>query len=190
MNILRRDVPDSIAALRAAGVAEVLARVYAARGIVSTEELDCGFSGLPSWDSLKGIQSAAKRLADAIVRGERMLIVADYDADGATACAVGIRGLTAMGGQVEFLVPNRFEYGYGLTPEIVQLAADRRPALIITVDNGIASVEGVAAAHARGIDVLITDHHLPGDRLPDTPWIVNPNQWGCDSRASTWQASV
>ncbi len=180
MNILRRNVPPSVAGLRAAGVPEVLARVYAARGVRSAEELDCGFSGLPPWESLKGIQSAAKRLADAIVRGERMLIVADYDADGATACAVGLRGLTAMGGQVDFLVPNRFEYGYGLTPEIVALAADRRPALIITVDNGIASVEGVAAAHSRGIDVLITDHHLPGDRLPDTPWIVNPNQAGCD----------
>jgi single-stranded-DNA-specific exonuclease len=180
MSILRREVPDTIARLRSAGVPEVLARVYAARGIVSADELDCGFSGLPSWDSLKGIQGAAMRLADAVVRGERMLIIADYDADGATACAVGMRGLKAMGGHVEFLVPNRFEYGYGLTPEIVALAADRKPALIITVDNGIASVEGVAAAHARGIDVLITDHHLPGDRLPDTAWIVNPNQTGCD----------
>ena len=180
MNILRRSVPESIAELRAAGMSEVLARVYAARGVSSVAELDCGFSGLPPWSGLKGIESAAKRLADAIRRGERMLIVADYDADGATACAVGLRGLTAMGGLVDFLVPNRFEFGYGLTPEIVALAGDRRPALIITVDNGIASVDGVAAAHARGIDVLITDHHLPGDRLPDTPWIVNPNQPGCD----------
>jgi single-stranded-DNA-specific exonuclease len=161
-------------------MSEVLARVYAARGISSAEELDCSFSGLPPWEALKGIESAAKRLTDAIVRGERMLIVADYDADGATACAVGMRGLTAMGGLVDFLVPNRFEFGYGLTPEIVALAAERKPALIITVDNGIASVEGVAAAHARGIDVLITDHHLPGDRLPETAWIVNPNQPGCE----------
>jgi single-stranded-DNA-specific exonuclease len=180
MNILRRSVPESVAELRAGGMSDVLARVYAARGIASAEELDCSFSGLPPWEALKGIESAAKRLTDAIVRGERMLIVADYDADGATACAVGIRGLTAMGGLVDFLVPNRFEFGYGLTPEIVALAAERNPALIITVDNGIASVEGVAAAHARGIDVLITDHHLPGDRLPETAWIVNPNQPGCE----------
>jgi single-stranded-DNA-specific exonuclease len=173
-------VPDSVAELRAAGLSGVFARIYAARGVCSTAELDCSFAGLPSWTALKGIDSAAARLTDAIVRGERMLIVADYDADGATACAVGMRGLTAMGGIVDFLVPNRFEFGYGLTPEIVALAAERQPALIITVDNGIASVEGVAAAHARGIDVVITDHHLPGDRLPETAWIVNPNQPGCD----------
>jgi single-stranded-DNA-specific exonuclease len=180
MNIYRRSVPESVAALRAAGISNVLARVFAARGVSSAAELDCSFSGLPSWTALRGIDNAAARLADAIVRGERMLIVADYDADGATACAVGMRGLTAMGGLVDFLVPNRFEFGYGLTPEIVALAAERQPALIITVDNGIASVEGVAAAHARGIDVLITDHHLPGDQLPETAWIVNPNQPGCE----------
>jgi len=180
VNIFRRSVPEGVAELRASGISDVLARIYAARGITSPAELDCDFSGLPAWEVMKGIDSAAKRLTDAIVRGERMLIVADYDADGATACAVGMRGLTAMRGLVDFLVPNRFEFGYGLTPEIVALAAERRPALIITVDNGIASVEGVAAAHARSIDVLITDHHLPGDRLPDTAWIVNPNQPGCD----------
>ena len=180
MNIYRRSVPESVAALRAEGISAVLARVFAARGVSSATELDCSFSGLPSWTALRGIDNAVARLADAIVRGERMLIVADYDADGATACAVGMRGLTAMGGLVDYLVPNRFEFGYGLTPEIVALAAERQPALIITVDNGIASVEGVAAAHARGIDVLITDHHLPGDQLPETAWIVNPNQPGCE----------
>ena len=180
MNISRRSVPDSVAELRAAGIPEVLARIYAARGVSSAAELDCSLAGLPPWEAMKGIDSAAARLTDAIVRGERMLIVADYDADGATACAIGIRGLTAMGGVVDYLVPNRFEFGYGLTPEIVALAAERQPALIITVDNGIGSVDGVAAAHARGIDVLITDHHLPGDRLPETAWIVNPNQPGCE----------
>jgi single-stranded-DNA-specific exonuclease len=180
MNIFRRSVPESVAGLRASGLSAVLSRVYAARGVCSAAELDCSFSVLPSWTAFKGIDSAAARLTDAIARGERMLIVADYDADGATACAVGMRGLAAMGGVVDFLVPNRFEFGYGLTPEIVALAAERQPALIITVDNGIASVEGVAAAHARGIDVIITDHHLPGDRLPETAWIVNPNQPGCD----------
>src|SRR6202171_3824430 len=180
LNISRRSVPESVAELRAAGISEVLARIYAARGVCSAAELDCSFAGLPSWTALKGIDSAAARLTDAIVRGERMLIVADYDADRATACAVGMRGLTAMGGVVDYLVPNRFEFGYGLTPEIVALAAERQPALIITVDNGIVSVEGVAAAHARGIDVLITDHHLPGDQLPETSWIVHPNQPGCE----------
>jgi len=180
MNIFRRAVPESAAGLRAAGISEVLSRVYAARGVCSVDELDCSFSVLPSWTALKGSEGSAVRLADAIARGERMLIVADYDADGATACAVGMRGLTAMGALVDFLVPNRFEFGYGLTPEIVALAAERQPALIITVDNGIASVDGVAAAQARGIDVLITDHHLPGDRLPETAWIVNPNQPGRD----------
>jgi single-stranded-DNA-specific exonuclease len=156
-----------------------MARVFAARGIGSTAELDNGLAGLPSWKTLKGIDAAAERLAQAIDCSERLLIVADYDADGATACAVGMRGLAAMGAQVDFLVPNRFEFGYGLTPEIVALAASRRPGMIITVDNGIASVDGVAAAQALGIDVLITDHHLPGETLPAPAWIVNPNQPGC-----------
>nr|MDQ6917565.1 single-stranded-DNA-specific exonuclease RecJ [Pseudomonadota bacterium] len=130
MNIFRRDIPDTVAELRSAGLSEILARIYAARGVCFAAELDCGFSGLPPWDAMKGIDSAAARLTDAIVRGERMVIVADYDADGATACAVGMRGLRAMGGTVDFLVPNRFEFGYGLTPEIVELAAKRQPALI------------------------------------------------------------
>jgi single-stranded-DNA-specific exonuclease len=179
MEITRRNVPDLAAALGYAGIAPVMARVFAARGIASTAELDNDLAGLPPWQGLKGIAAAVERLADAIERGEHLLIVADYDADGATACAVGMRGLAAMGATVEFLVPNRFEFGYGLTPEIVALAAVRRPNLIITVDNGIASVEGVAAARALGIDVMITDHHLPGDQLPETAWIVNPNQPGC-----------
>jgi len=179
VEIVRRPVPEVASSLAAAGIAPVLARVYAARGVRSLAELDLDFAGLPSWTALKGIDAASVRLAEAIERHERVLIVADYDADGATACAVGVRGLRAMGAHVEFLVPNRFEFGYGLTPEIVALAAQREPALIITVDNGIASVDGVAAARSRGIDVLITDHHLPGAELPETPWIVNPNQPGC-----------
>ncbi len=179
MEIVRRDVPAAAKLLGAAGIDPVMARVFAARGIASTAELDNDLTGLPPWQALKGIDAAAERLAEAIERGERLLIVADYDADGATACAVGMRGLAAMGATVEFLVPNRFEFGYGLTPEIVALAAARRPRMIITVDNGIASVEGVAAAQALGIDVLITDHHLPGERLPEPAWIVNPNQPDC-----------
>ncbi len=179
MDIVRRTVPESASILAAAGVPPALARVYAARGIRSPAELVLDFTGLPSWTSLKGIEAAADRLAMAIAHDQRLLIVADYDADGATACAVGVLGLRAFGARVEFLVPNRFEFGYGLTPEIVALAAERRPALIITVDNGIGSVEGVAAARASGIDVLITDHHLPGAELPATDLIVNPNQPGC-----------
>jgi single-stranded-DNA-specific exonuclease len=180
MQITRRiPAPDAVQALAAAGVPPLLARIYAARGVRSVGEIDHELARLPHWSGLKGIDRAAKRLADAITRGERLLIVADYDADGATACAVGMRGLRAMGASVDFLVPNRFEFGYGLTPEIVALAAERRPNLIITVDNGIASVDGVAAAHMRGIDVLITDHHLPGEALPSPAWIVNPNQPGC-----------
>ena len=179
MQIVRRSVPDAASLLAAGGISPVLARIYAARGICSVAELDENLALLPPWRSLLGIDAAASRLADAIERSERLLIVADYDADGATACAVGVRGLRAMGAQVDFLVPNRFEFGYGLTPEIVALAAARAPALIITVDNGIGSIEGVAAARALGIDVLITDHHLPGPELPATALIVNPNQAGC-----------
>lgn len=179
MEIVRRAVPDTAHALAAAGVRPLLARIYAARGVRSIAEIDRDLARLPEWSALKGIDAAARRLAAAIARGERLLIVADYDADGATACALGMRGLAAMGASVDFLVPNRFEFGYGLTPEIVELAAARQPKLIITVDNGIASVDGVAAAHAHGIDVLITDHHLPGDALPAPAWIVNPNQPGC-----------
>jgi len=179
MEITSRNVPEAAATLGAAGISPVMARIFASRGIASTAELDNDLAGLPPWQTLKGITAASERLAFAIERGERLLIVADYDADGATACAVAMRGLAAMGATVEFLVPNRFEFGYGLTPEIVALAAARRPNMIITVDNGIASVEGVAAARALGIDVLITDHHLPGEQMPETEWIVNPNQPGC-----------
>ena len=179
MQIVTRAVPDAARTLVAAGLAPLFARIYAARGVNDAADLEHDLARLPDWSGLMGIRDAARRLADGIVRNESMLIVADYDADGATACAVGVRGLRAMGARVDFLVPNRFEFGYGLTPEIVALAAARLPALIITVDNGIASVEGVAAAHDRGIDVLITDHHLPGNALPAPAWIVNPNQPGC-----------
>jgi single-stranded-DNA-specific exonuclease len=179
MDIVRRAVPEAAQTLAAAGVPPVLARVYAARGIAMRDELDTELVTLPPFAALEGIDAAAARLAGATQRRERVLIVADYDADGATACAVGVRGLESMGANVEFLVPNRFEYGYGLTPEIVALAAERAPRLIVTVDNGIASHDGVAAAAARGIEVLITDHHLPAATLPAPALIVNPNQPGC-----------
>jgi single-stranded-DNA-specific exonuclease len=122
----------------------------------------------------------AKLLADAIAQNKHLLVIGDYDADGATATAVAVKGLRAFGARVDFLVPNRFEYGYGLTPEIVALAAQQKPDVIITVDNGIASVEGVAAANALGMQVLITDHHLPGQITPQAACIINPNQHGCD----------
>ena len=120
-------------------------------------------------------------LADAIASGKKLLIVADYDADGATACAVGLRALRGCGAQVDYLVPNRFDYGYGLTPEIVRLAAEqKKPDILITVDNGIASIDGVAEANRLGMKVLVTDHHLPGDALPDAWCIINPNKPGCE----------
>ena len=164
--------------LAAAGVHPILARVYAARGIAQPAQLDTELAGLLHFGTLKNIQAMAARLADAIASQQRILVVADYVADGATACTVAVRGLRLLGLTVDFLVPNRFEYGYGLTPEIVQLAAQQQPDIIVTVDNGIASIAGVQAAQALGIEVLITDHHLPGDSLPDA-LIVNPNQPDC-----------
>ncbi|MEO8485682.1 MAG: single-stranded-DNA-specific exonuclease RecJ [Betaproteobacteria bacterium] len=177
--IVRRAVPPAAAALAGAGVEQVLARLYAARGVADASELELTLAHLPAPSLLKGIDAAAERLVRAIDARERIVIVADYDADGATACAIGVRALSRMGADVRYLVPNRFEHGYGLTPEIVAIARDRGAALIVTVDNGIASVEGVDAAAAMGIDVLVTDHHLPGERLPSPALIVNPNQPGC-----------
>jgi single-stranded-DNA-specific exonuclease len=170
----------TVASLAQCGVHPLLARVYAARGIVGEQQLATDLDKLHPPSSMLHLQRMATLLADAIADRNKLLIVADYDADGATACAVGIRALRAMGGNVDYLVPNRFEYGYGLTPEIVQLASrEKSPDVIITVDNGIASVEGVAEANRLGIKVLITDHHLPGDTLPDAWCIINPNQHGC-----------
>src|SRR5687767_4235358 len=158
----------------------VLARVYAGRTIRSATELAYGVDGLIAPASLKGIDAAAALLADAIEKAKRLLIISDYDADGATACAVGMRALRAFGANVDYLVPDRFKLGYGLSPELVELAAQRKPELLITVDNGIASVEGVARARELGIATLITDHHLPGPQLPAAACIVNPNQAGCE----------
>jgi single-stranded-DNA-specific exonuclease len=181
VNIVTRDYPLEVAArLAADGVHPVLARVYAARGITQPAQLQTALSGLIPPARLKNSGVMASLLADAIEQNKKLLIVADYDSDGATACAVGVRGLRMLGATVDFLVPNRFEHGYGLTPEIVRLAAERQPDIIITVDNGIASVEGVTEAHRLGITVMVTDHHLPGDTLPDAACIVNPNGPGCD----------
>jgi single-stranded-DNA-specific exonuclease len=172
--------PQETELLRQGGVHPVLARLYAARGLSNPGELSSELAALIQPSGLLHIDRAAEFLADAIAAGKRMVIVADYDCDGATACATALRGLRAMGANVDFIVPNRFEYGYGLTPEIVALTArEKSPDIIITVDNGIASIEGVEEAKRRGIDVVVTDHHLPGDQLPDARVIVNPNQPAC-----------
>jgi single-stranded-DNA-specific exonuclease len=164
--------------LIAEDVHPLMARIFASRGIDSKSALDTSFVALLPFTNLSGCAEAARLLADAIANNERLLIVADYDADGATACALGVSVLQQLGADIGYLVPNRFEHGYGLTPEIVELAAAQSPRWIITVDNGIASVDGVARANELGIRVLVTDHHLPGDTLPQAACIVNPNQAG------------
>src|SRR5574340_880149 len=170
---------DACATLEQAGLAPAWARLYAARGVSHPDEVAHRLTQLLPPAGLLNIERAATLLADAIQTRKHLLIIADYDADGATACAVGVRGLILLGARVDYLVPNRLEHGYGLTPDIVKLAAACQPDLLVTVDNGIAAVEGVAAANALGIPVLVTDHHLPGEALPDAACIVNPNQPGC-----------
>lgn len=168
--------------LETSGVHPLLARLWAARGIERTDDIRLEWPAMLPPSGLTHAQHAASVLADAIAANKKMLIVADYDCDGATACAVGLRGLRAMGADVDYLVPNRFETGYGLSPAVIELACVHsagKPDLIITVDNGIASVEGVAAANSAAIGVIVTDHHLPGDALPQALAIVNPNQPGC-----------
>ncbi|CAK7016989.1 exonuclease RecJ [Kerstersia gyiorum] len=168
--------------LENAGAHPLLARLWAARGVEDPAQTVLKWPALIPPRGLTRAEEAAEILADAIDAGCKLLVVADYDCDGATACAVALRGLRAMGADVDFLVPNRFETGYGLSPAVVELACRHpsgHPDLIVTVDNGIASVEGVQAAAEMGIDVLVTDHHLPGDTLPDALAIVNPNQPGC-----------
>jgi len=166
------NLPDSMHPL--------LKRVYSQRNIKDVEELELGLENLIPPEQLKGIDSAIQLLLDALKLQQRVLIVADFDADGATSCVVALTALRQFGFQhTDYIVPNRFDYGYGLTPEIVELAKTRNPDLIITVDNGISSIEGVAAAKSAGIKTLITDHHLPGATAPDADAIVNPNQHGC-----------
>ncbi len=180
--VARSAAPKAVWALEQSGLPPLLARLYAARGIRAGEDADLALKHLLPPALMKGAEAAAVLLADAIAAGKRMLIVADYDCDGATACAVGLRALRAFGAKVDYFVPNRFETGYGLSPEVVRIAAalpNGKPDLIITVDNGIASVDGVAEARQLGIATLITDHHLPGAELPAADAIVNPNQPGC-----------
>lgn len=179
--IIKRQVDDEVVTkLIKAGVSPLLARLYAARGVKDADTLSASLNQIIPPNQLTNSAEMAKLLADAIYDKKKILIVGDYDADGATATAVAVKGLLSMGAQVDFLVPNRFEYGYGLTPKIVQLAATMQPDVIVTVDNGIASVDGVAEANQLGIQVLITDHHLPSDETPQAACIVNPNQYGCD----------
>ena len=170
--------PQTCQTLIAAGADPLIARLCAARDVAGPDELLDKLSALLPYTLLKNCETAAVRLADAIEKQENILIVADYDADGATACAVGIKGLQAMGARVDFMVPNRFENGYGLTPEIAEAAAAAGARLLLTVDNGIASMAGVARAAALGLEVIVTDHHLPAEETPDCI-IVNPNQQDC-----------
>lgn len=159
----------------------VLSRVYQSRGISDTRDLELALVELLPYHSMKDIDRAVDVLMPVVREGKRLLVVGDFDADGATSTALALRALTMMGAtSLDYLVPNRFDFGYGLSPELVEVAKERKPDLIMTVDNGIASVSGVAAAKNAGIPVLVTDHHLPGDQLPDALAIVNPNQSGCD----------
>jgi single-stranded-DNA-specific exonuclease len=190
MKIIARDVPPRTAwSLEQAGVHPLLARLFAARGVRTAEELDDNASKLLPPQTLRGTQEAAVLLADAIAQGQRICIVADYDCDGATACATGLRGLRMLGArpdQLSYVVPDRALHGYGLTPPIVELVKAQQADVLVTVDNGMASHEAVTRARALGMRVIITDHHLPvvlddGQvSLPDADVIVNPNQPGCD----------
>ena len=178
--ITRDYSPAIVGHLMDEGFSEPLARVLAARGIESADDLKPDWRAMLPPLSLMGTTAAARILADAIEAGKRIMVIADYDCDGATACAVALLGLREMGATVDYLVPDGFVYGYGLTPEIVELAASKKADLILTVDNGMASIDGVEKAKALGINVIITDHHLPAEKLPAAACIVNPNTPGCD----------
>ena len=181
MKIIPRDIPPrSVYALEQAGVHPLLARLYAARGVTGTDEIDDSLAKLLPPAGLLGIDAAASLLADAIAQGKRLCVVADYDCDGATACALAMRGLKLLGAEhLGYLVPDRVVDGYGLTAPIADRVKAQGADVLITVDNGIASVEGVAHAKALGLQVLVTDHHLPATERPDADVIVNPNQQGC-----------
>src|SRR5450830_419018 len=186
MKIIARDIPPrSVWTLEQAGIHPLLAQLYAARGVQSTQELDDGLARLIPPSEMKGLSEAAKLLADAMATNKKLCIVADYDCDGATACAVALRGLRLLGAKhVDYIVPDGVQDGYGLTAPIAQRVKASGADVLITVDNGIASFDGVAAARALRLQVLVTDHHLPASRdgqivLPEADVIVNPNQPGC-----------
>lgn len=184
-NIQRRVIPQEPWPIFTQ-VTPALARIYAARGVRSQDELGRHLSELLPADNLKGLTPALERLQQALVNQESIMIVGDFDCDGATSTAVALLGLRMMGAsQVDYLVPNRFEFGYGLSPEIVEVAHTQGPRLLITVDNGISSIEGVLRARELGMDVIVTDHHLAGEHLPDAVAIINPNQPGCPFAAKS-----
>lgn len=177
--IVRRPLPDQLPSFE--GVPAFISRIYAARGVSDERQLALGLNALMDNGKLKGVDAACQLLVDTIQRGKRILIVGDFDADGATSTALAVLALRRMGAAYcDYLVPNRFDFGYGLTPEIVELASESNPDLIVTVDNGISSFDGVRLAKEKGIAVLVTDHHLPADSLPNADAIVNPNQPGCE----------
>jgi len=179
-SIVRRDAVVSDE-LKSSDLHPLLKKIYANRGVTSLKQVDYSLKGLVDYSLLKDIDVAAEIVSQAIIDGKRIVVVGDFDADGATSCAVMIRSLKAFGlSDVDYLVPNRFDYGYGLSPQIVEVAAESKPDLIITVDNGISSIDGVARASELGIQVVVTDHHLAADVLPEAAAIVNPNQPGCE----------
>ncbi|WP_022961020.1 single-stranded-DNA-specific exonuclease RecJ [Halopseudomonas pelagia] len=179
MRIESRPVPSSLPAL--GDVPPLLTRLYAARGVSSAAELDKRLQALLPFELFKGMPEAVAVLIEALEKRQSILVVGDFDCDGATASSVAVLALRALGAaEVDYLVPNRFEYGYGLTPEIVEVALTRSPQVLVTVDNGISSIEGVAAAKAAGLKVVVTDHHLPAEQLPAADAIVNPSQPGCE----------
>jgi single-stranded-DNA-specific exonuclease len=186
MQLVERTPNQEVAtALTANGTHPLLARLWSSRGVIGIDDSQLELKSLIPPHELMGCMAAGTYLADAFAMQKNILIIADYDCDGATACAVGVLGLEALGAsfgvRIQFLVPNRFTMGYGLTPEVVELAARQtpKPDMLITVDNGIASIAGIELANAMGMEVLVTDHHLPADELPDARLIVNPNQPGC-----------
>lgn len=180
MRIINRSIPSQVEHQFPPTFPQTLARIYLSRGVVSPDELAYKLSNLEHPKQFFDMDNAARILADAIEHGQRILIVGDFDADGATSTTLGLLALRAMGAvDPQYIVPNRFEYGYGLTPEIVELALEVEPDVLVTVDNGIASLEGVAAAKAAGMKVIVTDHHLPGDVLPNADAIINPNHPEC-----------
>lgn len=184
-NIIQRPI-DQTALASLSNQHPLLSRIYAARGICDESELDLGLSSLLPFHDLKGIEQAVEVIYAALSQQQKLLVVGDFDADGATSSALAVRALRAMGAaDADYLVPNRFEFGYGLTPEIVEIAKQRQPDLIITVDNGISSLEGVVAAKAAGIKVVVTDHHLAGNELPLADAIINPNQPDCGFAAKS-----
>ena len=180
VRIVQRVSPAAWQAGPSEQISPVLQRVYAARGVTTAEQTRLSLQQLLPYHSMKGVQQAVNLLVQVVQQNQRLLIVGDFDVDGATSTALAIRALRLMGAtSIDYLVPNRFDFGYGLTPELVEVAVSRRPDLIMTVDNGIAAMAGVAAAAAKGIPVLVTDHHLPAEQLPNAAAIVNPNQPGC-----------